>query len=93
LLTCKEFLESLNDYLDDTAGPEIRRKIEAHVTECPNCFVIVDTTKKTLKVYKGMEPQVLPEEIHARLMEALQRKIAEQEKMKAAQGRAGHSPL
>jgi hypothetical protein len=38
--------------------------------------VIVDTTKKTLQVYKGMEPQQIPDEIHCRLMAALQRKMA-----------------
>jgi len=76
LLTCKEFLQELNDYLDATVDLEIRRRIEAHITECPNCFVILDTCKKTIKVYKGIEPQVLPEDVHARLMKAVERKMA-----------------
>ena len=76
MLTCKEFLQELNDYLDETADGELRRRLEAHVTECPNCFVIVDTTKKTLQVYKGMEPQVIPPDVHSRLMQALERKMA-----------------
>ena len=33
------------------------------MTECPNCFVIVDTTQKTLQVYKGIEPQQIPEDV------------------------------
>ncbi len=76
MLTCKEFLQELNDYLDATVDLEIRRRIEAHITECPNCFVILDTCKKTIKVYKGIEPQVLPEDVHARLMKAVERKMA-----------------
>ena len=76
LLTCKEFLQELNDYLDDTVDVEIRRRLEAHITECPNCFVIFDTTKKTLQVYKGMEPQVIPQDVHSRLMAALEKKMA-----------------
>jgi anti-sigma factor RsiW len=76
LLTCKQFLEELNDYLDETATIEIRRRLEAHITECPNCWVICDTTKKTLQVFKGMAPQTLPEDVHSRLMEALQRRVA-----------------
>jgi anti-sigma factor RsiW len=76
LLTCKEFLTELNDYLDGGIDPELRRHLEQHVSECPNCWVIVDTTKKTLKVYKGLEPQVVPDDIKTRLMEALQRKMA-----------------
>lgn len=76
LLTCKEFLHELSDFLDESVDAEIRTKLEKHVTECPNCWVIVDTTKKTLQVYKGMEPQQIPDDIHGRLMAALQRKMA-----------------
>ena len=76
MLTCKDFLTELNDYLDETVSKELRAKLEKHVSECPNCWVVVDTTKKTLRVFKGMEPQVIPEDIKGRLMEALQKKMA-----------------
>jgi anti-sigma factor RsiW len=76
LLTCKEFLQELNDYLDDTVDVQLKNRIEAHITECPNCFVILDTTKKTIQVYKGMQPQTLPEEVHARLIRAVERKLS-----------------
>jgi anti-sigma factor (TIGR02949 family) len=75
LLTCKEFLHELSEFLDDSVDAEIRTKLQRHVSECPNCWVIFDTTKKTLQVYKGMEPQEIPEQIHNRLMDALQRKM------------------
>jgi hypothetical protein len=38
--------------------------------------VIFDTTKKTIQVYKGQEPQQVPEEVQKRLMSALQKKMA-----------------
>ncbi len=76
MLTCKEFLEELNDYLDETVDQELRRRLETHVSECPNCFVIFDTTKKTIQVYKGVEPQPIPEDVHSRLMKALEKKLA-----------------
>lgn len=75
MLTCKQFLQELNDYLDESVGPDIRRELQSHVNECPNCFVIVDTTKKTLEVYKGMQPQAVPEHIKSRLMAALDKKM------------------
>ena len=76
MLTCKEFLNELNDFLDESVDQELKTKLETHVTECPNCWVVVDTTKKTLKVYKGIEPQVIPDEVRTRLMLALQKKMA-----------------
>ena len=77
MLTCKEFLQELNDYLDDAVDVELRRHIEAHITKCPNCFVILDTTQKTIKVYKGMQAQVLPEEVSLRLNQAVERMLAQ----------------
>ena len=71
MLTCKEFLQELNEFLDETADQELRARLHAHVTECPNCFVIFDTTRKTLRVYKGVEPQQIPDDVHQRLMTAL----------------------
>jgi len=76
LLTCKDFLRELSDYLDESLEAEIRSKIEAHIAECPNCWVIADTTRKTIKIYKGMEPHPLPGDVESRLMEALERKLA-----------------
>jgi anti-sigma factor RsiW len=76
LLTCKEFLQELTDYLDSTVDAELRVKLERHISECPNCFVILDTTQRTIKVYKGVEPQAIPDEVHVRLMKAVERKMA-----------------
>jgi anti-sigma factor RsiW len=76
LLTCKEFLADLTDFLDEKTDMEIRAKLERHIAECPNCWVICDTTKKTISVYKGMKSCTIPEDVHSRLMAAMERKIA-----------------
>ena len=76
MVTCKQFLKELNDYLDPNVDPVTKVHLESHVSECPNCFVIVDTTRKTLQVYRGMEPREIPEDVKARLWKALERKMA-----------------
>ena len=76
MLTCKEFLQELADYLDITVDVELRRELEAHISNCSKCFVILDTTQKTIKLYKGMQPRELPEDVHVRLMAAVERKMA-----------------
>jgi anti-sigma factor RsiW len=76
LLTCKDFLHELSDYLDESADAELRSKIEGHIAECPNCWVIADTTKKTIQIYKGMDPYPIPRDVESRLMKALEKKIA-----------------
>ncbi|MCX6594673.1 MAG: zf-HC2 domain-containing protein [Acidobacteria bacterium] len=77
LLTCKDFLRELNEFLDPgSTDPAARQELEKHVNECPNCWVVVDTTKKTLKVFKGMQASEVPSRIKDRLMAALERKMA-----------------
>jgi anti-sigma factor RsiW len=80
LLTCKDFLRELSDYLDEALDKEIRAKLEQHITECPNCWVIADTTRKTVRIYKGMEPHPIPTDVEDRLMKALEKKLAARQK-------------
>jgi len=79
LLTCKDFLSELSDYLDEKIDAELRAKLESHITECPNCWVIADTTRKTIQIYKGMEPCPIPPDVESRLMKALEKKMAAKE--------------
>jgi len=69
-------LNELSEYLDDSLDAEIKAKLHQHVSECPNCWVVLDTTQKTIRVFKGMEPQTIPPDIHSRLLTALQKRIA-----------------
>jgi anti-sigma factor RsiW len=73
LLTCKDFLHELSDYLDQSLDADIRTKLESHISECPNCWVIADTTRK-------MDPYPVPADVQSRLMQALERKIAAKQK-------------
>jgi anti-sigma factor RsiW len=76
LLTCKDFLSELSEYLDQTIDAGQRAKLERHITECPNCWVIADTTRKTIQIYKGMEPYPIPADVESRLMQALEKRMA-----------------
>ena len=76
MLTCKQFLQELNDFLDESLDPKIRSELQRHVNECPNCWVVCNTTEKTLKVFKGMEAKPVPADIQARLLSALEKRIA-----------------
>ena len=69
-------MRELSDYLDESLDTELRAKLEQHITECPNCWVIADTTRKTIRIYKGMEPYPIPTDVEARLMKALEKKMA-----------------
>jgi len=88
LLTCKRFLQELSGYIEETLDPQELAELRRHVSECPNCFVVCDTTKKTLKVFKGMDCQPVPKGIQARLMAALEKHMGQ----KGGCGCSGDSP-
>jgi anti-sigma factor RsiW len=69
-------LSELSDYLDETLDADMRAKLERHITECPNCWVIADTTRRTIRIYRGMEPHPVPADVESRLMQALEKKMA-----------------
>jgi anti-sigma factor RsiW len=76
LLTCKQFLDELSEYLDQNLAPDERAKLERHISECPNCWVISNTTRRTIQIFRGMEPVPVPGDVQERLMAALERKMA-----------------
>jgi len=69
---CRDFLGSLSDFLDGTLQDELCRELEAHLSECDNCRVVVDTLKKTIYLYQttSAAPDV-PADVRERLFKRL----------------------
>lgn len=76
MLSCKEFLQELNEFLDESVDAATKKHWQDHINECPNCYVIVDTTRRTLAVYKGCSEQAVPDDVRKKLWTALDKKMA-----------------
>ena len=70
-MPCEKWIRELSDYLDDDLDPQLKRELEEHVGRCPNCRVIVDTTRLTIRIYRGCEPYPIPSGLHDRLLKAI----------------------
>ena len=79
-MTCKEFLKELTDYLDDTMDESTRAELEDHLQWCHNCYVVCDTTKKTIEIYRDSKMYELPEELRTRLESAILSKCKSKKK-------------
>jgi CRISPR/Cas system-associated protein Cas10 (large subunit of type III CRISPR-Cas system) len=64
---CSDFLHELNDYLDDSVDDKARQELEEHLRWCHNCYVVCNTTKRTIEVYRDAELYELPEELRNKL--------------------------
>lgn len=77
MISCRKLLSELSNFLDDDVDPRLREELEKHLKACPECWVVCDTTRQTIMIFRGNEPYPLPEEVHTRLTLALRRKLAE----------------
>ena len=76
-MTCSEFLKELTDYLDDTLDTRTRAELEEHLAWCHNCYVICDTTKKTIEIYRDSTLYELPDDLRTRLRSAIMNKCSQ----------------
>jgi anti-sigma factor RsiW len=64
---CAEFLKELTDYLDDAISPGVKRELEEHLQWCHDCEVVLNTTQKTIEIYRNNKLYELPETLRVRI--------------------------
>jgi anti-sigma factor RsiW len=64
-------LGQLHDYIDGELEAALCAEIEQHLADCDDCRVLVDTTRKTITLYRRQTPVGLPEGAMVRLRQAL----------------------
>jgi len=77
---CSDFLQELTNYLDGAIDARTRAELEDHLAWCHNCYVVCDTTKKTIEIYRDSQLYELPEDLRNRLRTAIISKCHAQKK-------------
>jgi len=72
-MSCKMLLREVSNYLDSDLDPALRRELEEHIARCPDCWVILDTTRKTVEIYQCCEPYPIPVALRNRLRDAIRK--------------------
>lgn len=70
-MKCTEFLKELTEYLDGTANAALREELDEHMHWCHECRVVLNTTKKTIEIYRDNKLYELPENLRVRLHDAI----------------------
>ena len=79
-MKCSEFLNELTNYLDDAIDDRTKSELEDHLAWCHNCYVVCDTTKKTIEIYRNSELYELPDDLRGRLRSAIMSKCTQKKK-------------
>jgi anti-sigma factor RsiW len=64
-------LGQFSDYIDGDLEAALCAEIEAHLDECRNCQVMIDTMRKTITLYHTQSAAELPSDIEMRLYKVL----------------------
>lgn len=75
-MTCTEFLQILDDVIDESIAPQTRAEIEVHLRKCGHCEVVLDTTRKTIEIYRCQEIYEVPTEVSERVHSAIMERCA-----------------
>jgi anti-sigma factor RsiW len=73
LVNCRKAVNQLSNYLDGELDAELKKTLEAHLGKCHHCHAVFDTTRKTIELYCDGKLFPLPDDVRARLHEALRR--------------------
>lgn len=79
-MKCSEFLNELTNYLDGALDDRTKSELEDHLAWCHNCYVVCDTTRKTIEIYRNSELYELPDDLRGRLRSAIMSKCSQQKK-------------
>ena len=61
----------LDEVIDESIASETRLEIETHLRKCGHCEVVLNTTRKTIEIYRCHEIYELPYEVSERLHMAI----------------------
>ncbi len=50
MVTCAQVLKELSNYIDEDIDPRLRAEIEEHLRGCHRCSILLDSTRKTLRI-------------------------------------------
>ena len=75
MLTCKEAIGLLGEYLELALGTEAAQDLEHHLQDCEPCVAYLNTYRKTRDLAAGELRTELPEELKARLRTFLLRSL------------------
>ncbi len=72
-LVCQQAVELVTDYLEGALTRRDRRRLEAHLRDCPNCSAYLEQIRQTIRLSETIEAEDLTPEARADLTELYRR--------------------
>ena len=74
-MNCAGVIRRVSSYIDGDLEATMIEEIELHLKTCPDCLILVQQTRLTVRLYYDSDLVDYPVEVQARLHATLRRKI------------------
>jgi hypothetical protein len=74
-MKCDDLIKYLSDYIDQKLDSELSEEVRQHLATCENCCIMLDSTRKTILLYKTAGQEELPLSQKTRLFERLEAEL------------------
>jgi hypothetical protein len=75
-MTCTDFLAKLTDFFDGKVPSDLMTEVQRHIGECKHCEVVLDSTTKTINIYRDHELYDFPAETRERIHTSIMARCA-----------------
>jgi len=75
LITCADFMAEIGNYLEGDVADEVRHQLEHHLSHCQTCTVLLDSSRKTMKIVTDTGSFDLPEATFRPIAERIMARI------------------
>ena len=80
MISCADFMAEVGEYLDGDAAVEVLAQLREHIAHCQTCSVLVDSSRKMLKVVTDAGSFDLPQAAYRPLAQEIMARIKETHK-------------
>ena len=63
MISCSDFLNEISNYLDGEVAAYVRAQLEAHLSHCQTCSVLIDSTRRTIRIVADSQCFDLPDNV------------------------------
>ena len=75
MISCADFMAEIGNYLEGDVAEDVRHQLEDHLSHCQTCTVLVDSSRKTLKIVTDTGSFDLPEATFRPIAERIMARI------------------
>lgn len=77
MLTCRQMVDLLSDYVDGELTPKLQHQLEIHLEGCVTCAAFLQTFKQTQAQARSIVYEDMPTELRQRLHRYLRQQASE----------------